>query len=271
MTADLSGVDAKIGWAKRHLAELTRTIGDTLEAHPYRFVGQMDADSGEYVLTVHDLPAMDPTWSLRVGDVVHNLRSGLDHLAWQLVILDDRRPDVNTQFPIRRSAVDKNGQPVPIQLRPTVRNREILDALEAVQPYLGPEGEPAEYARNPLWRLHRLDIIDKHRLLLVVRAALDVGHVWWWWWGEDPPPANVFLNTSPLDEGDVVARFDVGGREPPPDWDVHPDISIVLHEPAVLDMAHVGVVGVLNNLVWWVEEHIVNWRFRPLFRRSAEA
>ncbi len=264
MAADLSGVDAKIGWAKCHLAALKESVEDTLQTHPYRFVGQMDAKTGEYVLSAHDLPAMDPTWSLRVGDVVHNLRSALDHLAWQLVILDGAKPDEKTLFPVRKSAVSKTGQSAPTQLRPAVRNREILDALESVQPYLGPDGQPANYAENPLWRLHRLDIIDKHRLLLVVRAALNVGGMWWGWWGEDPPP-NVFVNTSPLDEGDVVARFDMRGREPPLEWDPHPDISIILREGEVLDLGHLPAVGLLNTLVWWVEQHIVNMRFRPLF------
>jgi hypothetical protein len=180
------------------------------------------------------------------------------------VILDGGEPDESTQFPIRRSDVNKNGDPLPIQLQPAVSSPEILNALESVQPYLDPDGKPANYVENPLWRLHRLDIIDKHRLLLVVRAALNASGMWWGWWGEGEPPA-VFLNLSPLDDGDVVARFDVGGLEPPPEWDTHPDISITLKEATVLDLGHIPAVGILDNLVWWVEQHIVNMRFRPLF------
>lgn len=264
MAADLRGVDAKIRWAKGHLTKLKRGINDTLTTHPYRFVGEMDAQTGEYVLSVRDLPAMDPAWSLQVGDVVHNLRSALDHLAWQLVILDGGEPTEKTQFPVRKSALNAKGELAHTQLRPAVSNPDILDALEAVQPYIGPEGQPANYAENPLWRLNRLDITDKHRLLLVVRAALDVGGMWWGWWDETPPPS-VLLNTSPLNEGDWVARFGVAGREPPPDWDPHPDISIVLSEAAVIDLAYLPAVRVLDTFAWWVEHHIVNWRFRSLF------
>jgi hypothetical protein len=90
MAADLGGVDAKIEWTKAHLAALTEAIEGVLAVHAYRFVGAMNGDTGEYILSVHGLPPMDPQWSLLVGDVVHNLRSALDHLAWQLVILDGR-------------------------------------------------------------------------------------------------------------------------------------------------------------------------------------
>jgi hypothetical protein len=262
--ADLSGVDRKIEWAKRHLADLKKSIDDTLKAHPCRFVGQMNPKTGEYVLGVQGLPAMDPAWSLSVGDIVHNLRSALDHLAWQLVILDGGTPDENTQFPIRDSPFNKRGQWVRPQLRPEVKSPHILDALEEVQPYFGPYGEPAVYAESQLWRVHRLDIIDKHRLLLVVRAALNVGHMWWGSWGDDPPPS-VWLNTSPLQDGDDVARFDFRGHEPPPEFDPHPGISITLNEAAVLDLAYMPVTGVLESFAWWIEWYVVGMRFRHLF------
>jgi hypothetical protein len=35
-----------------------------------------------------------------IGDVVHNLRSALDHLAWQPVLRAGGEPDWRTQFPI---------------------------------------------------------------------------------------------------------------------------------------------------------------------------
>lgn len=263
-TTDLSGVDRKIDWAKRHLADLKASIGETLYTHPYRFDSHMDAETGDYVITVHDLPDMPPDWSLRVGDVVHNLRSALDHLAWQLVILDGGCPDEKTQFPIHESPFNKKGEWIRPQLRPAVTRVQILDALEDVQPYFGPQGEPVVYATNHLWRIHRLDIIDKHRLLLVVRATLNVGGMWWGWWGDDPPP-NIRLNTCPLEEGDPVAWFDVRGKEPPSEFDPHPDISVVLYEGEVLDLAYVSITNLLETFAWWVEWHILGMRFRPLF------
>lgn len=265
--ADLSGVDAKIGWAKCHLAALKEAIDDTLDAHPCQLVGQMDRETGAYVFTVHNLPAMDPTWGLRVGDVVHNLRCALDHLAWQLVILENKKPNRNTQFPIRRyPRVNEKAEQLQVKLEPAVSNSAILDALESVQPY----ADPWKAGEHPLWRLNRLDIIDKHHVLLVVRAALNVGGMSWGWWGEHPPPG-VIVNVSPLEEGDWVARFDVKGREPPPGWRPHADISIVLNEGEMIDLASAPIVRVLDMLVRWVEEEVVNWRFRPLFPAAAQS
>src|SRR5205809_8115032 len=35
-----------------------------------------------------------------LGDCVHNIRSALDHLSWQLVLVNRQRPTTNTAFPI---------------------------------------------------------------------------------------------------------------------------------------------------------------------------
>ena len=180
------------------------------------------------------------------------------------MILDSKTPDDRTQFPIHASPFNKKGEWIRPQLRPSIRDPQILDALEEVQPYLDGQGAPMVYAESPLWRIHRLDIIDKHRLLLVVRAALNVGQMWWGWWGGDAPPA-VWLNTSPLEEGDVIARFDVDGQKPPVGFDPHPGISITLNEGEVLDLALHPVTRVLETFAWWVEWHIVGMRFRHLF------
>jgi hypothetical protein len=145
--ADLSGVDAKIGWAKCHLAALKEAIDDTLDAHPCQLVGQMDRETAAYVFTVHNLPAMDPTWGLRVGDVVHNLRCALDHLAWQLVILENKKPNRNTQFPIRRyPRVNEKAEQLQVKFEPAFSNSAILDALESIQPY----ADPRKAGEHPL-------------------------------------------------------------------------------------------------------------------------
>ena len=43
-------------------------------------------------------------WAVILGDAVHNLRSALDHLIWQLVLLDTGKDGSNEhQFPVASS------------------------------------------------------------------------------------------------------------------------------------------------------------------------
>ncbi len=102
-----------------------------------------------------------------IGDVVHNLRSSLDHLAWQAVGAGTQ----TTAFPIWRG----DGQPTPKQLKDHVKEKlkgslhTVIDAVIALEPYSGGKGDL-------LWKLHQLDIYDKHRLLIpVVSVNESVG------------------------------------------------------------------------------------------------
>lgn len=85
---------------------------------------------------------MDPQWRLQIGEILFNLRSCLDHLAWQLVILDGGKPGEYTQFPIRETPFSKAGNLTATQIVPDIKCAQILEALEEVQPYYGPGRTP---------------------------------------------------------------------------------------------------------------------------------
>ncbi len=46
--------------------------------------------------------------SLVIGDIVHNLRSAFDHLAYQAVIAGGDTPTTNTEFPVSWDSADKH-------------------------------------------------------------------------------------------------------------------------------------------------------------------
>ena len=50
--------------------------------------------------TTHGPGRADVEWSLILGDLLHNLRSALDHLAWQLVVDGGGTPSQDTNFPV---------------------------------------------------------------------------------------------------------------------------------------------------------------------------
>ena len=166
MTAQL-GVRDKFAQARRHLARLTDSVSDYLISNPLRIEQEEDNASGDLLLRVRyrTLPP-DTEWSLMAGDVIHNARSALDHLAWALVVMDGGKPTLRTQFPIAeseakgRKAINGDG------LHGV--GKETREMVRALQPWHGGD--------EKLWRLHRLDIMDKHRLLL--RSGVVNRSIW---------------------------------------------------------------------------------------------
>jgi hypothetical protein len=111
-----------------------------------------------------------------MGDVIYDLRSALDHLAWQLVIANGGTPVTpednagpSTAFPIFHSKEGAKGGPrPPVSIAGGV-NTAALAVIERLQPYHRVDDPQLD----PLWQLSELCNTDKHRLLLVVGVTYD--------------------------------------------------------------------------------------------------
>jgi hypothetical protein len=94
------------------------------------------------------------------GDAVHNLRLALDHAYWDIVspfIKNDREGDA-VQFPFSRTTQ---------RLNEAITNRlanRMSDVFVQALRELKPHGEAG--GNTYLYMVHRLDIIDKHMLLV---------------------------------------------------------------------------------------------------------
>lgn len=92
-----------------------------------------------------------------LGDVVHNMRSSLDHLAVTVVGLNEENTK-GVYFPFAESVDELDAQ---IKRKHFDRaSTEALDILKSLKPYRG--GNAA------LRAIHDLDVMDKHRTLIPV-------------------------------------------------------------------------------------------------------
>ena len=101
-----------------------------------------------------------------MGDAIHNLRTALDHLVWQLVEAGGGTPNDRTAFPIVAAdakAAQRYGSAVG-QGEIAKISPGAFKLLESIQPYNGGD--------KTLVEIHELDIWDKHRLILAVYAVL---------------------------------------------------------------------------------------------------
>jgi hypothetical protein len=251
----LEGVELKIERAKRHLSDLKKAVKRVLDPERYIFRKEIDSETGKHMLWIDPIPCIVPEWSIIIGEILFNLRSALDHLAYQLMILDGRSPTCKTQFPIRDSACNKDGKLMPLKgwLMPEIKSKKILTTLNECQPYQG----------NGLFNLKTLNNIDKHRLLLVVVCILDTDEMWF----DSPETAapKVSIYTGPFKEGLPIGCFDFHGKQAPPDFNPHPALSIALDEPEAAIIRGEPFDVILGELCSLIENDIVAQRFGPMF------
>jgi hypothetical protein len=163
----LHGVWLKVGRAREHLKAFQAEFRD-IEVNPYRLVGQYEGEGSRYVVrfSVLDEGRRIPRrFGLMVGDVVHNLRTALDHLAWQLAIIGSG-PGPRTQFPIFEDADEFRKYEKALLHGIAEGDRARIRGL---QPYeiRVPTAIVRDLELNRmLMILGRLDNVDKHSIIL---------------------------------------------------------------------------------------------------------
>ncbi len=127
----------------------------------YQVSIEYEPEAGEHVFRLRVLEEPPSVlWGIVAGDVIHNMRSALDHLIEQLTIRHSGRPLAKTEFPVFVDA-DKFGGRERSMIggcSPAVR-----EAIRDLQPYH--RNDPTT---DPLWKLHDLWNMDKHRVVPIV-------------------------------------------------------------------------------------------------------
>jgi hypothetical protein len=142
------------------MQELETSARDYLASAPFTLLPAEDPN-GDLVWRARISRPVPLEWSAIVGDAVHNLRSALDLLAWQLVEVNGVQPSRDTSFPISQSTAGLYEQTLQRALRGAPPKAVRL--IRCLRPFGG--------GNIILGQLRALDITDKHRLVLIVGAA----------------------------------------------------------------------------------------------------
>ena len=161
----IRGILLKTERANKHIADLDTGITAFLDSKPYTLgakphpVPQIEHTT-LFVASVEPVPdCLAPI----VGDAVHNLRSALDHLAWQLVEASGGTPNRDTYFPICKT---------PQQYASAIGKGEIKRMRSGAEKILS-SIQPYATGDDTLRFIHELDRFDKHRLLITVASTMD--------------------------------------------------------------------------------------------------
>jgi hypothetical protein len=163
MTNPLLGCRVKINRAKKHLADLKAAIDAFDALHPYGVMIDKKTETGYEVHRFWLNVPIPNDWGGILGDCVHNLRSALDLLAVELIKDGGGTPGDYASFPISSDPVHFRTSAIT---RINGASADAIKIVEGLKPYSGGE--------DTFWRLHRLDIADKHQLLIPVAAAHEM-------------------------------------------------------------------------------------------------
>lgn len=134
-------------------------------------------------------------WASIAGECVHALRSALDHTAFELVRAVN--PDaIYSEFPICKDKTGKNGWDGNGKRKLPGVSVDVLAMVNLVQPY----NRRRQF--DPLWQVHMLDIIDKHRHLNFVSPLLRRAH-----FIAEGGTVDTEVFAGPFKDGTPVARF----------------------------------------------------------------
>jgi hypothetical protein len=153
----------------------------------HRGVGEVkqDSETGEGIIVAAEIPKLPQyEWGVLIGDAVHNIRSALDHVVWELSVEQSGpTPDpINhkwkrIRYPIigdstKYSARERRGEPAPDSgIRCTWAIRRDLDALiKKTQPFTSGK----HFKKHPLFVLEELWNADKHRTLHLATYGAQV-------------------------------------------------------------------------------------------------
>jgi hypothetical protein len=111
---------------------------------------------------------LPPRFSVLAAECIHNLRSALDQLAWQLVIANGGKPSGLTRFPLLLK------DPAGNEKMTSAYNGSVAGMSAAAKTYiLGLQPyQPGNGGNDHKLRiLHDLNITDKHHTLVIVKNA----------------------------------------------------------------------------------------------------
>lgn len=150
---------SRVDWAKKHIESLHRAEEAFWQREPFRVDVRNNRLTGKHEYYLSKTSEIPSDIVLIAGDVLHNLRSALDNLAYALPlapITPGKERSRRRQFPV----VDSAEKYMSTDVRRGVETfrKDVVEALDGVRPYKG--------GNDTLWALNELNNINKHRLIL---------------------------------------------------------------------------------------------------------
>jgi hypothetical protein len=257
------GGQLKLSRAREQIVEARTIARSWLDSDTFTIVRATNPDTGRTEARVRLQGSPPDELSLAVGDAIHNMRAALDHAVFDAAYRNTggsltEKEERALAFPILDAAPPQGFANRNVGMLPHVP-ADVRQVIEEVQPYGWNDASyPDGFRFHPLWRIHDLDRIDKHRRLTVMAASLGhhgigVPH------GVEPDQ-QFHVASGPVEDGQVLATY--LGAEKGVEYVF--DLDVVLVEGGIPDEPAVDTMleGLLRYVEWVV------WRVKGASRNT---
>ncbi len=172
MPRTFPGIDEKLARANENIRNLKIEIDSFFESSDYPTIPDVDDERVFQALEYHRDRPIPIRLAVIAGEVVHHLRSCLDHIVWDFSS-ETYRNDFfyKIQFPIlEKEPVDKKELARYDGMIEGITNPAVRTLTSDCQPY-----KTADPVDCPLLILHKMDVVDKHRELILCATNAEIG------------------------------------------------------------------------------------------------
>lgn len=157
-------ISLKINWANKRIDEFGEAIKRFSATNPYSIRVETNFDISEVTVRVLKADSPPAELSLLAGDAFQNLRTALDYLVCQLVTANGGKVKSKTNFPIFERPIVAAHDISSFEEKVEGMRNEAKQVILGIKPYKGGD--------DTLWRLGKLNNLDKHHLLVTCWGSL---------------------------------------------------------------------------------------------------
>lgn len=164
-----AGIAEKLKRTDENIVNLNTEIERFINGGEYPVIPHKNTQAWQDAVSYHRDKRIPIRFSILAGEIVHHLRSCLDHIVWHFSNRASRAEPNFIEFPIFK-AQPRNKKELTRYGRKVegITNTDVLRLIESMQPYLA----GADAADHALLIIHDMDRFDKHRELLIVDSGL---------------------------------------------------------------------------------------------------
>ncbi|HME56798.1 MAG TPA: hypothetical protein VKF63_00550, partial [Terracidiphilus sp.] len=151
--------------ADKHIHDCRTELQRFMGTKPYEIVAEPNLKSGKKVYIVKRVTPVPALICAIAGDALQNLRTALDYMAHGLVIANDGKVTSDTSFPILKGDIGSEVYKPAFDRKVDGMRGDVIEKIKSLKPYKGGD--------DILWRLHAMNIRDKHRLLVAGGCAVS--------------------------------------------------------------------------------------------------
>jgi len=166
-----AGIAKKLERADENIVNLHSEILTFFKASKYPVLPDTNDKSWQEGVNYHRELQIPKRFSVLAGEIIHHLRSCLDHIVWHFSSDAARRLHENTlEFPILRKPPTKDELTRYDRKIQGITNANVRALIERLQPYQ----RGADAVGDPLCIIHDMDRFDKHRELVIVTTCANL-------------------------------------------------------------------------------------------------